>query len=714
MFHRRAGGLPDDGDPQTEHRPRRGHSTLSGRCWSRLMFTPSARHLAASAGLLCLIAAPAFAEGYSFTYSKQQVRLDLDPTRVAVFSAQAPRAEAERAASTAQALAPFGIDERSVKAHVVSGWSVAELSGAERSQAGVEALVPTLAQAQAADFISPVFLDDHAQPYIVTPHLLVHVKPGTDAKRLFEDVGATIVTENFGGLPGFYRVRVSERDGFKTLELANNLASLPEVESAEPDAIATFRKHFIPNDSNFSVLWGLHNTGQSGGVSDMDIDAPEAWDIVTGSPNIKVAVLDDGVQSNHPDINQVTGADLTGEGSGGPVNNCDAHGTAVAGCISAIINNAQGVVGVSPASPVMSLRISISNIPCDGMGSFQISWYVDALAMALQQGVRVTNTSAGFVQSDAISNAFASTQIAGMVHFVSSGNSGNQDIGYPANLASVNAVGACNRQGNRASFSSWGSTLDFVAPGQSILTTDRTGTLGYSTSSYATVDGTSFASPYAAGVAALILSLRPDLNGFSVAQIMRDTAVDRGTAGFDTQFGWGIVNARNALVEAQDFVPPVPGAFNLVAPADGASGVSLGPLLDWSPSSGVSYYVVTLDDDSDFSSPQFSFNANISQLQLSNNTLTLNKTYYWKVVAINNYGPTSMSPVVASFNTGTPPPACPGDTNGDNVTNGADLSVLLSQFGQSVSPGTGADFNNDGVVNGSDLSVLLSNFGCAP
>jgi len=700
-------------DPSASHMPHAHNLTRP-----KQMTRPRLPLAAISIALLTSAAGAASVSGtnYFYSYDKTSVPLALDATRIAVFKSDpATRPDAERAA--APSLAEYGISSAAVTQNVVRGWSFAALNDANLDAVAIETKVDQIAADPNIDFVSPVFLDSHADPYIVTRDILVGFPEGTSPEKarevLTEHAAGEILIADFAGLKNVYRIRTMLKNGIEVLDLTNALAARNDVAFAEPDALMTARKNLTPNDTNYNILWGLHNTGQSGGTSDMDMDAPEAWDISTGNASIIVGVLDDGVQDNHPDINQVFGADFTGQLTGGaPGNSCDNHGTAVAGCVSAIINNSQGVVGIAPTCKSMSLRFSISNVPCNGAGTFQPSWLADALAHAVNNNVRVTNTSSGFSQSSTVTVAFQ-TSGNSIVHFVSSGNSGVQGIEYPAALSLVNAVGACNRFGNRASFSTYGPELEFVAPGQDVYTTDRTGALGYAGGTFTFVDGTSFSSPYAAGVAALILSVRNDLSPAAVSQLMKQTCVDRGTAGFDNFFGFGIINARAALVAAPSFVPPTPGAFNLISPANGASGVSLAPLLDWSPASTSDTYLVTLDDNPELDSPLFSFNVTLSQLQLSNGTLTANQTYYWAVTSSNEFGTTVSNPAVASFNTNTtPPPGCAGDTNGDGDTNGADLSVMLANFGNNVAPGTNGDLNDDGIVNGADLSVMLADFGC--
>jgi hypothetical protein len=199
---------------------------------------------------------------------------------------------------------------------------------------------------------------------------------------------------------------------------------------------------------------------------------------------------------------------------------------------------------------VASAKWSVANTPCDGSGSYYVSWLVNAIDWADTIGAASTNNSNGFGSQSSITSKYQETRNNGVVHFASSGNDGTSTIGYPGSLSTVNAVGAINRNGNRASFSTYGSDLAYVAPGQSIYTTDRTGGDGYGGSDYDWVDGTSFSSPFAAALAGLVRSQDDTLTVDEVETILETTCTDRGTAGWDTQYGFGIVNAEAALIAA--------------------------------------------------------------------------------------------------------------------------------------------------------------------
>jgi subtilisin family serine protease len=490
--------------------------------------------------------------GYQYHFFKEARPLTLDATRVALLSDTA-RANGEPRWRGGDLP---GVDEVSARARAIRGWDLAPVEEPLRTTAGVEQVVDQIARSGNVTFVSPVFVGDDGGAMHVTPDILVRFDRGVaprDAEAVLAAFPGIVVERKFGNMAGAYRLRSASRNGFDVLAAANRFARSPGVRFAEPDVVFSGRAGFIPDDTLFGSLWGLNNTGQSGGTVDMDMDAPEAWDITTGDPSIVVAVFDVGVQQDHPDLNQIPGTDVTDDpespGDGGPANVCDVHGTAVAGCVSAAINNNLGVVGSSPDCRSVSVRPFISNVPCDGTWDSISSWTVNALAWAeTTAGARVSNNSNyyGF-QSSAIADKYAETRDNGMVHFASAGNFSEAIITYPSSLPSVNAIAALERHGFLAGFSNWGPGLAFSAPGQSIGTTDRTGSAGYNSSDYATVSGTSFASPYSAGVAALMLSLSPSMSAELTEQLMQATCVDLGDPGYDETFGWGFVNARAAV-----------------------------------------------------------------------------------------------------------------------------------------------------------------------
>lgn len=383
----------------------------------------------------------------------------------------------------------------------------------------------------------------------------VQWKNGTDKDTILSAVSGIESTEHYSHIPNLTLINMNSVASMNQAILI--LSANPNIELIERDQVFTAtRQEVIPNDAGFSQCWGHRNTGTSGGLVNFDMNTSNAWSITQGSSTIKILILETGIQQNHPDINQLVGRDFTtnavnGIAGGEPSNSCDNHGTAVAGCVTGIINNSIGTVGVAPNCKVISAKVGVSITPCNGSWQGQTSWTVNAINWGIANGVRVTNNSNDYgTVSTAMATAYTAARNAGIVNFASSGNSGNTTIGFPASTSSVNAVGASSRNGQKASFSSYGSKIAFVAPGQSIYTTDRTGADGYGASDYVSIDGTSFSSPYAAGVAALILSANASLSAAQVETIMKTTCRDMGTVGFDTLTGWGMLNVEAALIAA--------------------------------------------------------------------------------------------------------------------------------------------------------------------
>ncbi len=505
--------------------------------------------------LIGLVSSTTLAQDQNLYHFADPVPIELNLNRIAIFAGN-------QVQSAAESLQDLGVTITNVESSPIPGWQLLDIEFDDVNESLLEDTINRLSEKEKFNFVSPVFFDDLGGPLIPTRDILVRFNPGIGEERqdqiLAEANIGTVLDRNWANMPGAYRIRSHSNNGFVVLEQANALASLPDVRFAEPDMIFTGRNEsLLPNDTFFSSAWGLHNTGQNGscqrvvGTPDMDMDAPEAWDITTGDPNIMVLIMDNGVQQDHPDLNQIPGEDFTGQGGGGgPFNACDNHGTAVAGGVSAIINNNLGIVGVAPDCRAVSARIFISNVPCDGLWTTQFSWGVDALAWAENLGVRVTNNSNQYgAFSSALADKYNQTRNNGMIHFASAGNSSSSNIDFPAELTSVNAIAALNANGQLASFSNYGQGLAFSAPGKDITTLDRTGSAGFVNGDYACINGTSFASPYAAGVAALILSVDSSLNAFDVEQVMQESSVDLGAAGYDTIFGWGFVNAHQAIAD---------------------------------------------------------------------------------------------------------------------------------------------------------------------
>jgi len=509
-------------------------------------FVAAAGFMVASTGALAPASAqlPAANSPYFYTYHETTTPLAVSTTHLAVHRAD-QRIDGVREATTRR-----GISADRVRPTAIEGWFRVDLDGVAASDRTVLDLTRSLRADDSIDFVSPVFVDSDSNTLTPTRDLLLRLDPALTASAAEEIVSVAGTQVRVIGAD-VRLVRTELRSGLEVLELANALATGEGVLSAEPDSILSVRFDSlpVPDDPYYPSLWGLNDPN-----GDIDLDAPEAWqlaDLVGGATKIKVAVFDSGVQLDHPDLPAVHGIDVTSQNhKGGPGNKCDNHGTMVAGCVAAIRDNALGVVGMSPDIELWSIRFMISNVPCDGSGTGKASWIVEGLQKCMNNGVHITNMSNAFAPSISVAAMYDATHAEGMMHFAASGNESASSVGFPSLIASVEAVGAITPGGNKAWFSNTGSELDFVGPGTDIWTTDRTGSKGADGQlDYVETDGTSFASPYVAGVAALIRSVNPSLSPSQVRAAMISTAKDLGAQGFDTSFGYGLPSAEAALLK---------------------------------------------------------------------------------------------------------------------------------------------------------------------
>lgn len=248
--------------------------------------------------------------------------------------------------------------------------------------------------------------------------------------------------------------------------------------------------------------------------------------------NVKVGVLDTGIAASHSDLNVVGGASFV---SGESYNtDGNGHGTHVAGTVAAL-DNSIGVLGVAPNVSLYAIKVLNSS------GSGTYSAIVSGIEWATANNLDVINMSLGGPSgSTALKQAVDKAYASGVVVVAAAGNSGtsgsSSTIGYPAKYDSVIAVGAVNSSNQRASFSSVGPELDVVAPGVSIYST-------YPSNTYATLNGTSMASPHVAGAAALILSKSPTLSASQVRARLSSTATNLGDSFY---YGKGLINVEAA------------------------------------------------------------------------------------------------------------------------------------------------------------------------
>jgi len=355
----------------------------------------------------------------------------------------------------------------------------------------------------------------------------------------------------------------------------------PDVAYAEPNF--KLQPAAAPNDPNYRDLWGLNNVGQTGGTPDTDTDAPEAWDRTTGSNGTVVAVIDEGIDVNHPDlrdniwtnsgeipnngidddgnryVDDVNGYDFANNDATvydpDPLNGGrgDEHGTHVAGTIAAVGNNGVGITGVNWDAQVAALKFL-------GADGGYTSDAIEAINYAVAEGMPISNNSwGGGGRSQALEDAIRRADAAGHIFLAAAGNGGSDGVGdnndatphYPSSydVPNVVSVAASDDTDRLASFSNFGATsVDLAAPGVDILST-------LPANRYGRYNGTSMATPHVAGVAALIESQQPTRDDAQIkAQLLR--YVDEKASLQGKVATNGRLNALGALTQSADTTDP--------------------------------------------------------------------------------------------------------------------------------------------------------------
>jgi thermitase len=374
------------------------------------------------------------------------------------------------------------------------------------------------------------------RPDVVDDELLVKFKPGrssVDRAALHRQAGG----REDGEIAGLDVKVVKVARGAARSRLAVYQQS-PAVEYAELNGIAYL--DWTPSDSYYARQWALHNTGQTGGKPDSDIDAAQAWDKTRGSSVTRIAILDSGINVAHPDLSgkvlesknfstSTTSDDLLG------------HGTHVAGTVAAKTNNSVGTAGVCPNCTLLSGKVSKDD------GSVLYSWVVNGIlwaagcetaACSSSPRAKVINLSLGGPSASiTLQSAIDKAWSRGAVVACAAGNTNTSAKFYPAAYANCIAVAATDHNDQKASFSNFGSSwVDVAAPGVNILNTARSG-------GYESWYGTSMATPHVSGLAGLLWSTSSSAS--SVRSKIEQNA-DR-IAGTGTSWAKGRINACRAV-----------------------------------------------------------------------------------------------------------------------------------------------------------------------
>jgi len=388
-----------------------------------------------------------------------------------------------------------------------------------------------------------------------TGEIVVQPKQGVEFGAILSKSSAKLSIKSRNKY-GTYVLKVESNNSI--LDVANEIYKSGLVDSSHPNFIARIIKY--SNDPLFSSQYYLSNTGQTGGTSGIDISVAN-WSVSDGFYcGIKVAVIDDGVETHE----ELTGRVLPGytpntPGGLGSPGGSDAHGEACAGIVAAAKDNSLGISGVAPKALVIPINIFQGVLStADVAGAIDWAWD--------EGGADVLSNSWGYNSSsgtDDIVNAITRARTLGRggkgaTVVFASGNGGGA-VAFPANVNGVVAVGAINKFGAIWGYSNRGPELDLVAPSGDIggagdvVTTDRTGGFGYvSGNYYYNFGGTSAACPQVAGAAALILSLNPNFTESQIVSYLRSTATDMGAIGFDNTFGYGRLKVSAAMAAAKN------------------------------------------------------------------------------------------------------------------------------------------------------------------
>jgi len=378
---------------------------------------------------------------------------------------------------------------------------------------------------------------------VMPGEFIVKYKVGAPTMRAM--AGATV--KNIGPEQSRIKLVKYAQNGMSAQSAQAQMAALsrdPSIEYVEPNGIISLSNPIredapppapapaaYPDDPMFAQQYS-HKVANS----------QAGWAIQKGAENVVLAIVDTGVDVTHPDLaakmlkgwNVVDDTDAMADPQG--------HGTHCAGIAAALTNNKTGVAGVAPNVKILPVRV------LDDNGSGTYADVANGILWAADHGAHVISMSLGGPSSskvieDAVKHAISKDALL----VAAMGNDGNGRPSYPAAIAGVMAVGSSDKNDNRSSFSQYGKWHSVIAPGSGILSTFPTHSSGMPGTNYGSISGTSMATPFVAGLAALVRSQYPQLKQLEVKKHIEATADDKGDPGFDDKFGHGRINVGKAL-----------------------------------------------------------------------------------------------------------------------------------------------------------------------
>ena len=394
----------------------------------------------------------------------------------------------------------------------------------------------------AADEVKAPQPDDGLAPPVVTSEgaivpgeVVVQFRDGAHGPDVAAARGLSHVAEL--GVPGKGVPSVVSTEGRPVDQVLAELRADPAVEYAEPSYVV----HVVEDGGVAAV--GVNDPLTAGQYSLDRMRVRDAWSIETGASGL-VAVLDTGVQANHPDLSGrvVGGYDFVNDDSNATDDN--GHGTWVAGIIAANANDGYGVAGISWSDKILPVKIMDAN------GTGNTSDLISGIRWAADHGASVINMSVGgFPYSQAVQDAVNYAWNKGVVLVGAAGNNNREERFYPASLANVVSVSATQSNDEFSHWSSYGPAVDVSAPGSSVQTTNCIASTcpHPEWGSHTYISGTSFATPNVAGVVALIRARNPTYTPAQVVSRLTSTVDDLGYGGWDIRYGLGRVNAYRAV-----------------------------------------------------------------------------------------------------------------------------------------------------------------------
>lgn len=397
--------------------------------------------------------------------------------------------------------------------------------------------------------LSPCYMTSSGEEVFSTPYLNVRLKTEQDISILssYAELYGLKIVKKVSLMPLWYILSVSPSAGGNAVDIANSLWESGKFAAALPDLCSV--DDLCSNDPLFGQQWGLYNSD----FPNMDISASPAWEYATGK-GVKIAFLDSGVDLNHIDLApNISDLSYDTETYTSPSRVYADHGTHCAGIAAAIKDNGIQIAGVAPEATI----ISISNL-FEGTTNSRLK-RADGIVWAYQNGADIISNSWSSADpheaiDEAIYDAFRYGRHGkGCVVVFASGNDTTNInlVKYPANCNdTILAVGAIRKNGLRASYSCYGTAIDLVAPGDSILSTKPNDQTMYN-------KGTSMACPHVAGVAALILERNSELTATQVNSIINGNAkkiegvdfdVTKSDGTWNEEYGYGLVDAYNAVI----------------------------------------------------------------------------------------------------------------------------------------------------------------------